>query len=1201
MSNYMQAIERLRKQQEEEELNAASNPLISPLMSNPNAKKNFIMSSMALRMGALMGKGSQLGDAAGVGLMATLPIMAKLGSGSDTKRRVENQAIREYGNYAPGSYGVADILKLGMNASDTASNRMGNLRNVLLGLGAISGNPLLQAGATAAWGASNMTRGIIPALSTLGGFGLYGASKLGLTSVQSSSPIMTGMSLMPALAGTALGGAGHVVGGLANMLGLSTVGSGIHAASSGIMNLGGMATAAGLANPLLGMLLSMPVMMGLAKGKQKLTEFIDSKSTGIQLLRKGNAIRPILKYASQLEMTYNHTAMINKQVAVAGQQGQLKPFEWFALAYLGDIASSNSLLRFIAEEIQGNSTQNKGVGANNTQNRLQTYYGFKGDKISDLTKAFINTSNEYYENYKLTNFDDPAVQSMAAGKGWKRFLDPRYLSAGLKPMENEDWWTAAKFKAGSAASKFSRFTDIAGAAIDPMAYFQGGEHSVFGKIKAYKEKDRFNEVIKKVSNQSGIPTSFLVALETTGSSLANMGDTPEEKLVALTGGMYELIRFSAFRLQDIATKLGVSEEDSAIGKIDKMLKEAEDKEDTRNLSWWERFQEGIAESGFGNIAAAGLGLSIAGVGGAIGGLALAGPLATYYALNKRKKAKEAGLLKDSKEAVEATEVSEAFFPESNSPGSTSSILTSIIDKMDDLLFYAEDIAVNVGSLTMGGFKSNFANAYTSEGSPINLLLTRFDALLDYAETTSIAATLLAECIDCDSQEALKSFTINGNNSVDDDQLALIRERERDKERNALFSIAENVAAIREDLELAFGIDNGSLTLGAGLFGGMFRGMFNFRGRGPSNSDNDGGSDDDTYGYVDLDLGDGDDKKKKKNKNKTKGKAKGKKGIFKRITQGVKDKFMAAPGTQKAKAAGQKVVSFAGDMKKASGLIKGGSKIISKVAAPLMALDAGYDLYDATFEGGKVDYSTMGMAAGAAIGAWFGGVGAVPGAAIGSLIGWGMDAFMPRDESPEARKIELAKEKFEEKHEDWFGWFSDDGEYKVKNNKLYFIHDNGDVWDVMQDKKVPKNRAKKGAKKIAALAGGLMLEKAAEIRKAINAAKKDKKTVQITEKEIQEVEKYLKDANKKFSDISTAGYNKNEIDTTDELKALLDAIRQDQQVVGKMTAQQQAHLIEAVYGLIDTIAAGNKHLNKNLMEYANAVKMQDAPTPEIGNH
>jgi len=1104
--SYIQAIKKLEEELEQEKFLAKTGKITGPLMNTPGAMQKFMLSTAGLRMAALT-QHNAIGEMAGMGLLGSIPVQALTKGVGDTKRRVEAQAIRESGHRGEG-YNTADLVKLANISSSNMSERSGNLRNVLLAASALSGNPLLHGAATASWMGSNVTRGPLSALSTIGGLGVAAGSKLGISGLgHASNPIMNAMALMPGLVGGVGAGALHTAGGLANLVGASTIGGGLHGAASGLFGAGSSLTALGLANPVVAAMVGLPTMLGLGMAKNKLMNYVDEKSSGVQLLRTGKALRPQLIYASQLELQYNHTRMVDKQRDVAGQQGQLKPFEWFALAYLGDIASSNSLLRFMAEQLQRDSTDNSSISANHTQNNLQSHFGYMGARDNDLTKPYSAQDN-----------------SDLASIGWG-------------DIGNDRWGEAAKYKMGEKLSKFARWTDIASAAIDPMAYLQGGEHSVFGKLQAYEKQDRFNEVVNKVSSVSGIPTSFLVALETTGTSLANMGETPMDKMISLTGGMYELVRFSAFRLQDIANHIGATD-NTSMGVINAMVNETEAKEDTRDRGWGDRFQEWVATSGAANIGAAGLGAAlIGGIGGAGMGLAMAGPLAAYYAWQKRKKAKADGELLSSKEAVEDVDVFGNLNP-------------------------AEG-----GSFGSGSGGSSFSGID---------LLNAMNTLIEYADNIDANVAYIADCIDCDEDGVANRYK---KDSIDDDQKKLIEERRKDKQYQAILESADYLKKIYKDVHRMAGcMLCGEEWARAGL------------GAGGAGAGGEGDSDDDNFLYVDG--GDGDKKKKKKKKNKNKNKTKNKKP--KKTPKGKWGKFKNFLG--------DKWAGLKGLGKSAPGAIGGAAKGAGKMLFPLALGMGAYDVYDAFANDGKIDYATMGMAAGAGIGAFFGGVGAVPGAAIGGGIGYLADLFVPRDESPETiakeKLFDKQKELFERRHVKWFNWL-DDGEYIEKNNKLYWIHDNGDVWDVAGNKKISnvKQEANKNPsdrrnrKRVNVIKNGIpqpqaSLEGAEEKSRALAAARK--------------ASEYLDQKAKAIAGLDPNGNSLNKVDTAEELKVLLDALRKDQQTVGTMSISEQQALRGQINSLIEIIAYGNQGMINTMKAQVAIAKDPVAMQPVLGN-
>ena len=69
-----------------------------------------------------------------------------------------------------------------------------------------------------------------------------------------------------------------------------------------------------------------------------------------------------------------------------------------------------------------------------------------------------------------------------------------------------------------------------------------------------------------------------------------MGETSEDKSVALLSGIFEVDKITAFKLIDIANYLGIKEEDSFMGKFKEIMDEAEEGE---KKSKWQKVMDDI--------------------------------------------------------------------------------------------------------------------------------------------------------------------------------------------------------------------------------------------------------------------------------------------------------------------------------------------------------------------------------------------------------------------------------------------------------------------------------------------------------------------------------------------------------------------------------------------------------------------------------
>ncbi len=588
MTRGQATAERLNDKYREEE---DSSFLQSYYRKHPLAKMATSMARLPLSMAA--------GMIPGGGMLAAAGNMGIGGLLTSSNKQRENRRIEDY-QRAKGTHQehtgqtsmFNDPMRSMGNAVGSTSNplMMAFLASQALSMTGLPGSEI--AGNAAPWmlQGSMAARSPLMALQMAAGHGLTGAlagSAGATTAVDAltktaaehgtAGSIGLGSALLPSTLGYAAGGALKGAGALASGLGASTVGEGLSTGggllsggSDKLIELISSAASEGGLGMALGPGLGILTSMALQKPMGKVMNSFREKSTGVQLQKKGNTIRPRVSSAGQLIKQYSMTKQLDTQVMMLGNTGQLKPFEWMVLTYLGTIEKPLSLMGFMAEEMQKKSEMGR-VGGNKTQNALQSRFGFTGDEKIDLTKKYI----------------DPGKRGIGQFFG-------RNSTGKLNALTSEPWENAGENVKATLSRGFlglEKKALQASAIANPMGWILGGKHSVGSKLKDIREKDISEKATKAVSQVSGIPVSGITAMETTAVALSNTGETIDDKKLAIMGGTYELIRMSTFFLEDIRKALGVTEETSMIGKLDEVKEEAENRADSRTGG--KKFEQGV--------------------------------------------------------------------------------------------------------------------------------------------------------------------------------------------------------------------------------------------------------------------------------------------------------------------------------------------------------------------------------------------------------------------------------------------------------------------------------------------------------------------------------------------------------------------------------------------------------------------------------
>jgi len=584
---------------------------------------------------ALMGiahTDSPLSTIAGEALLPLIAIQSLTNRVNDTRVRTQNQAIQHNAKNVKGNYNFADLMALNSNRGKVTSTGTNVARGLALAAAALTGSTTLQTAAAAPLLATKITKGPMSALMGLTGAGMALNAGTGLYGGMMAAP----SAIMGGIGGGLVSGAGGLLSGL----GASTAGSAISSVGGGITAAGSKAAALTLGGGF-GITAALPAILLAGMLDKKLQTFAENRSSGLTAMKFQKVAAPQLQSAYQLESIYGRSQQVDSFLNSIGtnsktsEQAMVGYLTAIAL-YSKDIASSNSLLRPIIEELQSGSSAQTSFKVGETQNDLQRLFGFTGDAKDDLTKAYSDPSGKYKKD---------SLKSL--------------FGPGLKDnIKDRDWWDRLKYQTGEALVKTSRATDLGLTAINPFSYFMGKENSFMGKLKSYDHANIVQEVKRSVSKTSGISLNFIDALETTSLTLSSKGESPQEKLVALTSGLYELARFRSFRLQDIANHMGATK-DSSMGAVDELVSQAEDNQDNSSKKMGIRLADWMGGSNAGLLTGAGAGLGLAGIlglgatGAAVGagaGVAL-GPIMAYMAYQRYKKNKEEGNILSAEDAI----------------------------------------------------------------------------------------------------------------------------------------------------------------------------------------------------------------------------------------------------------------------------------------------------------------------------------------------------------------------------------------------------------------------------------------------------------------------------------------------------------------------------------------------------------------------
>jgi len=627
---YREALSKVNRYADELEdykLNLKDSKIFGALNFNPKAIMGTLAGGMGLKAATLASGTADAGTllstlhpVLGPALMGSLLLRAgtQLFSGQKSLTDLKSQkaAIQD----SPSILNIGDIIKTSSIGMNSASKSLMNNAMLMTAGGALVGGDMGHALMNAssipylASGATSATTNPLRTATAVAG-GAHALGLIGGEAGKSMSPMIAGMAYAPKILGGIVGGGTNLAGSLISSAGFGGAGKLVSDAGTGIMNASSGLTNMALADPttalITGLLTNFIASPMITKGMN----FIKEQAGGQKLLKSTSKMRPQMKPAHMLEKQYSRTIFLDTQVNMLGQSGQLKTGEWMMLSYLGAIEKSTSLIRFIAEYIQEHQ-ESKKYSKDSNQNLIQGKFLQAGEEGGDLSGGYTKPDN--LEDYT----------------GWRK----SYI--GFKQKINEKVFN------------FSKMLEIGSSFMDPLSYLIGGEQSPFAKWQKMKEDENFTNTAKEISSKTGLNLSGIIAMETSGTELANLGETTEEKLLSVTVGMFELQRMSLPKLIDIANAMGVEQESSITGKFAEIQEAIEAKRNTVETTNFEDIIQTMTEIKFLPAIAGGLGLLIGGpIGAALatGVTAASSPLATYKEIQKEK----AGLNKTFEDTLEA--------------------------------------------------------------------------------------------------------------------------------------------------------------------------------------------------------------------------------------------------------------------------------------------------------------------------------------------------------------------------------------------------------------------------------------------------------------------------------------------------------------------------------------------------------------------
>jgi len=487
-------------------------------MASTHADKNGVLSAASPYVGSLM-----------AGLM---PLQAMSGLMQNKQRLSELEKQKAVLKNAPDKVGIADALHTSVTGGKGFTSGMSNLYMAMMAASAfLPDNGLIS-------GAAMRNAAYMPYLA--GGLTKFSNPYGLLSAVQGAKAYFT-TGANPITAGMA--GAAKVTGGLAasgltglgNLTGIGALGK----AGAGLNSLIAGASPGAL------MAAGIPLAMLAPMLTNKVANYVKEKTTPNKLLKSGASMRPVITPSRDVQKQYALTLGLDKQIDSQAQQGHLDFKWWSLLKGVFAIERQTSQLGFLVEFFQKHKEGNR-ISANMAQNHIQAMFGQTGYQEKDLPRGFISEEDKFKEE----------------------------LQNHMKPIQ---WLKQAKYGLNKGAAKFTDILEITGSFLNPMDYIAGGENNPFRKLKKMQETDKLRESLQAISKFTGISMTFMEVLNQPVTALLNKGKTAADKTITVLSGIYELTRFSAFQLKDIASALGVDSKKSFMNVVATLMDKADEK------------------------------------------------------------------------------------------------------------------------------------------------------------------------------------------------------------------------------------------------------------------------------------------------------------------------------------------------------------------------------------------------------------------------------------------------------------------------------------------------------------------------------------------------------------------------------------------------------------------------------------------------
>ena len=1140
----LQKINRYSQNFENYKYDLQGNSIARALNFDPRVKMGLPMAGLGLKMAAIDAMKANPGDLLhglapelGTALLMSIPLRTATQNLQKERSFNELRAEEAILKNNPTSITVGDIVKTGSLGQEKLSKSIINNSMLMTAAGALSDIPALTTAGLYGYTAGNLMGGPLRAASSLAGLGHMISGHFGAEVAKNANPLTAGMAYMPTILGKTGSAVLHTGGFLAKGLGATSVGDMLYKGGEQLSTTGAGLTKSALADPTVAIVTGVLTMMIANPAINKLMEKVKSTASGQNLLKNSTKRRPQIKMSTTLERTYSKTLMMDSQVSMLGNTGQLKTGEWLTLTYLGAIEKSVSLIGFIAEYIQDKRTSEQ-YSSDMVQNNIQTKFSQEGVEGGDLSGGYNPTKAE--------------VEIAAMPEGFAKKIAELKYGAMKRVMGASKWM-----------EKAALFTDIPGLIL-------GGKNSPYAKLKAMREEEEFLETAKEVSKETGLNLGGVIAMETSATELANQGETAADKTVSILSGLYELQRIQTGKVIDIADILGVTKEDSYLGKFAEVMEETRKAKNEREKGLIEEILQTVAETPLGPLL---LG------GAAAGAVGSAGAATGFLGLSWL-----GSLLSSLAPTAAATGAAGGIAGTIGLPLYQSGFKFPFFDKVKG----ADEKA---GQKTYEeAIKDIDVEGMYQSGSMSHLGLSSY-YLESIDTTTSKILQFLVDCLDC-NKEIKDKYSL----TPDEKQQLLEEEREKDEKEsrikviyNSVFDLAKRGVKKSKGIFIDFS-DNALKILKQ-----MGKGI---RGGGP-----DGG-----FSLLEFlgisKVG----------------------GWFKKFFVTIKDFIKKAGGLTAAFAT------------LGSSISKFGGTFLGKSLGVGAAASIGWDIF--TGDPSKENSWSGALAKGLMIGLSIPG-GPVPKIA-GSIVAIILSKYGPQikekvvswynkitgffngEKQPSEVKPHVVdkerqsithKNRFKNKHPEWFHLLGDDGEFKTKNNRLVFIHENGKIYDVLSNKLINNDKIKvsnqhreltqrelskeyrKQFQKMhpelfSKMSGGTnILDQGYYDRTEQGLVFKTNTgdTYKVKTGNLLKSEKAQKFIEEKGKDIAKMGGDVDKIDTQEEVAALLKAIVNDQQAVGKLSIDQRNIMAEQLSQMAETYAQGTKVLVMQLRELIGEVK------------